>query len=176
MRWQKVAVLGALAAVLLVLALAVARERPPWSTPLVGRPAPDFTLTLFSGRSFRLADQRGKVVFINFWASWCTACRLEAPVLEWGWKTYNARGFVLVGINVWDRREDALAMIREFGKTYPNGPDATGTILQDYGVTGIPETFIIDRTGRVVRKYLGPMTRDLITREVEPLLVGGATQ
>ncbi|MGH7429850.1 MAG: TlpA family protein disulfide reductase, partial [Candidatus Methylomirabilaceae bacterium] len=79
-------------------------------------------------------------------------------------------GLVLIGVNVWDRREDALAMMREFGKTYPNGPDAQGKILQEYGVTGIPETFFIDRTGRIAFKRLGPVTRDLIIREVEPLL------
>ena len=82
---------------------------------------------------------------------------------------------MLIGVNVWDRREDALAMMREFGKTYPNGPDAQGKILQEYGVTGIPETFFIDRTGRITRKHLGPVTRDLIIREVEPLLTAAVS-
>lgn len=175
MRWQKVAVLGALAAVLVLLGLAVARERPPWSVPLVGQPAPDFSLTLFDGRGLRLSGLRGNVVLINFWASWCTACRQESPVLEWTWQTYRQRGLVLIGVNVWDRREDALAMVREFGKTYPNGPDPDGKILQDYGVTGIPETFFVDRQGRIVLKRLGPVTRELIIGQVEPLLAGAAS-
>lgn len=173
MRWQKPAALASLAAVLAVLGLAVARERPPWSVPLVGRPAPDFALTLFDGRTLRLGDLRGRVVLVNFWASWCTACRQESPVLEWAWQTYRPRGVIVIGINVWDRREDALAMMREFGKSYPNGPDPSGKILQDYGLTGIPETFIIDRTGNIVRKHLGPVTRELLTREFEPLLAEG---
>ncbi|MGH2452424.1 MAG: TlpA family protein disulfide reductase [bacterium] len=176
MRWQRAAVLGALAAVLAVLALGVAREKPPWSTPLVGAPAPDFTLDLFEGDRLRLADLRGRVVLINFWASWCTACKQESPVLQWTWVTYRPRGLVLVGVNIWDRQQDALAMIREFGKTYPNGPDLSGKILQDYGVTGIPETFFIDRSGRIALKHLGPVTRELIISNVEPLLSGSASR
>lgn len=175
MRWQKIAVLVGLAAVLVVLGLAVVRERPPWSTPLVGRPAPDFALELFDGGSLRLSDLRGKVVLINFWASWCTACRQESPVLEWTWRIYRNRGLVVVGVNIWDRRQDALGMMREFGKTYPNGPDPGGKILQEYGVIGVPETFFIDRTGRIAFKRLGPVTRDLVIREVEPLLPATAS-
>jgi len=173
MRWQKVAVWSALVAVLAVLGLAVARERPQWTAPLVEHLAPDFALTLFDGRMVRLSDLRGQVVVINFWASWCTACRQESPVLEWAWETYRSSGVVLIGVNVWDRREDALAMVRAFGKTYPNGPDPSGRILQDYGVTGIPETFLIDRAGRIVLKHLGPVTRDLLVRQLEPLVGRG---
>lgn len=172
MRWQKAAVLAGLLAVLAVLSLAVARDRPQWSAPLVGRAAPDFTLQLFDGRLLRLSALRGRVVVVNFWASWCTACKQESPILQWAWQTYGPRGMVLVGINVWDLRDDALAMIREIGKTYPNGPDPSGTILQDYGVTGIPETFFIDRAGRIVRKYLGPVTRELMATQIEVLLTG----
>lgn len=174
MRWQKVAVFVAVVSVLVVLGLAAARERPPWSAPLVGGLAPDFTLSLFEGGRLRLSDLRGKVVVVNFWASWCTACREESPVLEWTWRTYRAHGFVLVGVNIWDRRADALRMMVEFGKTYPNGPDSAGRILQEYGVTGVPETFFIDRHGRIARKRLGPVTRELMVRVVEPLLAAPA--
>ncbi|MGH2425026.1 MAG: TlpA family protein disulfide reductase [bacterium] len=173
MRWQKVVIWGIVAAVLAILGVAVARERPQWSSPLVGRPAPDFSLALFDGRTMRLSDLRGRVVIINFWASWCTACRQEAPVLEWAWKTYRPRGVVLIGVNIWDRREDALGMMREFGKTYPNGPDSTGRVLQDYGVIGVPETFIIDQRGQIVVKHLGPVTRELLVSQLEPLLGTG---
>lgn len=172
MRWQKAAVLAGLLTVLAMLGLAVARDRPPWSVPLVGGTAPDFALQLFDGRTLRLSDLRGRVVVVNFWASWCTACKQESPVLQWAWQTYGPRGVVLVGINVWDRRDDALAMIREFGKTYPNGPDSSGKILQDYGVTGIPETFIIDRGGGIARKHLGAVTRELLATQLEALLTG----
>lgn len=170
MRWQKTAVFFAVLSVLAVLGLAAACERPPWSAPLVGHPAPDFTLTLLDGGRLRLSELRGKVVVVNFWASWCTACRQESPVLEWTWQTYRASGLVLIGVNIWDSRPDALRMMEEFGKTYANGPDPQGRILQEYGVTGVPETFFIDRRGRIERKHLGPVTRELIVRLVEPLL------
>lgn len=175
MRWQKAAVLGGLLAVLALLGLSVARDKPPWTVPLVGQPAPDFTLELFDGGKLRLSDLRGKVVLVNFWASWCTACRVESPVLQWTWETYRSRGVVMIGVDIWDRREDALAMMREFGKTYPNGPDPKGKILQEYGVTGVPETFFIDRSGRIVYKRLGPVTRALIEDKVGELLSAAAS-
>ncbi len=121
MRWQQAAIWSVLLVVFAMLGIAVARERPEWSAPPAGQPVPDFTLTLFDGRTVRLSDLRGRVVVIHFWASWCIACRQESPVLQWAWETYSSSGVVLIGVNVWDRREDALAKVREFGKTYPNG-------------------------------------------------------
>ncbi|MBI2952757.1 MAG: TlpA family protein disulfide reductase [Chloroflexi bacterium] len=124
----------------------------------VGRQASDFSIKLFSGEEFRLSDQRGKAVAVNFWASWCPPCREEAPVLERAWQAYKDRGAVLVGVDIWDNESDARAFMKEFGITYPNGLDATGEIAIEYGVTGLPETWFIDRDGKLVRRWIGPLT------------------
>jgi cytochrome c biogenesis protein CcmG/thiol:disulfide interchange protein DsbE len=85
--------------------------------------APKFALPLFSGSTFSLAEQRGKVVVVNFWASWCVPCRQEAPLLESTWRKYKDRGVVFVGVDYVDTDREALAFIKEFDVTYPNGPD-----------------------------------------------------
>lgn len=134
------------------------------------RPAPDITLQLFDGQTFRLAEQRGRVVVVNYWASWCPPCREEARTLEAVSRAYRDRGVVFVGVNVWDAEGDARAFLREFGVTYPNGPDPTGGILIDYGVTGIPETYFIDRQGMLVRRWIGPLTDQQLRTLLEELL------
>ncbi len=133
------------------------------------RPAPEFRLQLFDGASFNLSEQRGRVVVVNYWASWCPPCREEAPALEAAWRRYRGQGVVLVGVNVWDSERDARAFLREFGVTYPNGPDPSGGILIEYGVTGIPETYVIDRQGMLVRRWIGPLSEHQIGRWIEEL-------
>jgi cytochrome c biogenesis protein CcmG/thiol:disulfide interchange protein DsbE len=118
---------------------------------MVNRPAPDFTLTTFKGTTISLEDLRGKPVVINFWASWCPPCRIEAPLIERTWRAYKKRGPIFIGVNIQDRKEDALNYIREFDITYPNGPDPTGEIAIDYGVSGLPVTFFVSSRGEVVR-------------------------
>lgn len=121
------------------------------------RPADDFTLPLFDGGSVRLSELRGQVVVMNFWASWCPPCREEARDLEGAWQELQDENVVFLGINVWDDRDDALAFVDEFGVSYPNGPDESGQVPVDYGVRGIPETFIIDADGRIAAKFVGPV-------------------
>jgi len=129
------------------------------------KPASDFTLTLFAGETIRLSELRGQVVVINFWASWCPPCRREAPALEAAWQALQKEDVVFLGIDVWDEREDALDFIDEFGVTYPNGPDDDGIAI-DYGVTGIPETYIIDRKGQLAAKFVGPVTTTQLLQTV----------
>lgn len=137
---------------------------------MVNRPAPDFTLTTFKGATISLQELRGKPVVINFWASWCPPCRVEAPLLERAWRANKKRGPVFIGVNIQDRKEDALNYIREFEITYPNGPDPTGEIAIDYGVSGLPVTFFISRNGEVVRRWVGAIEKSVLIRSIEEIM------
>jgi cytochrome c biogenesis protein CcmG/thiol:disulfide interchange protein DsbE len=139
-------------------------------SPLVGRPAAPFTLSSFDGVPVTLEALRGKVVVLNFWASWCyPACYEEAPVLERGWRAYRDRGVVVLGVDIQDKDEAALKFIKQFSLTFPNAPDRAGKVSVDYGVYGVPETFFIDREGRIRVKHVGAVTEEVFRANVEPL-------
>jgi cytochrome c biogenesis protein CcmG/thiol:disulfide interchange protein DsbE len=135
-----------------------------------GRVATDFTLELYSGGTFHLAEQRGKVVLVNFWASWCIPCKEEAPVLERAWTAYKNRGVVFVGVDIWDTPSDARAFMQEYGITYPNVKDPTGEVAIEYGITGVPETWVLNRDGRLVQRWVGAMNDKQITAFLEEAL------
>lgn len=162
-----------LAAVPLIGVLAYGFRTDPRAipSPLVGRPATAFTLTSFDGAPVRLEALRGKVVLVNFWASWCyPACYEEAPVLEAGWLRYRDRGLVVVGVDIQDKEPAARRFIEQFGLTFPNAPDPQGRVSIDWGVYGVPETFLIDRQGRVRDKMVGALTERYFQEKVEPVL------
>ncbi|QPC83109.1 redoxin domain-containing protein [Phototrophicus methaneseepsis] len=133
-------------------------------------PALDFTLRTFDGESFRLSDHRGKVVVINFWASWCVPCRDEAPILQSVWERYRERGVILVGVTYLDSESASLDFIQEFGITYFNGPDIGTIISEEYRITGVPETFVVDQNGDVVEAIIAPITAGQLDRILERLL------
>jgi len=137
---------------------------------MVNRPAPDFLLTTFKGTTISLADLRGKPVVINFWASWCPPCRIEAPLIEKTWRAYKDRDLIFLGVNIQDRKADALNYIREFAITYPNGPDPTGEISIDYGVSGLPVTFFVSRDGEVVRRWVGAVEKSVLIGSIEEIM------
>lgn len=140
-------------------------------SPLVGRPAAAFTLTAFDGSPLSLETLRGKVVVVNFWASWCKpACYDEAPVLERAWRTYRDRGVAIVGVDMQDTPEAAQVFIRRFALTFPNAPDLGGKVAVEYGVYGVPETFFVDRAGMIRAKHVGAVTDEVIRGTLEPLL------
>ena len=140
-------------------------------TPLLGRPASPFSLTSFAGEPLSLAALQGKVVVLNFWASWCyPACYEEAPALERGWKEWRERGVVVVGVDIQDTTEKAQKFIDQFRLTFPNAPDIGGKVSIDYGVYGVPETFFIDRHGVIRLKKTGAVSDDLFRATVERLL------
>ena len=140
-------------------------------SPLVGRPAAAFALTGFDGQPVSLEDHRGRVVVVNFWASWCIpACYDEAPVLERNWRAYRDRGVAVIGVDIQDTDEAARAFIERFDLTFPNARDVTGRVSVDYGVYGVPETFFIDRAGRIRAKHVGAVTDEVFREHVERLL------
>ena len=143
-------------------------------------PAPDFTLPLFEGydgglgvSSVTLSELRGRVVVINFWASWCVPCEEEAPELEAAWRAYQDRGVVFLGVDWVDNHDDALAYLERFGISYANGPDLGTKIGPKYRITGVPETFIVDRNGNIAFFKPQPITTaQELSAELERLLAG----
>jgi cytochrome c biogenesis protein CcmG, thiol:disulfide interchange protein DsbE len=114
-------------------------------------PAPAFTLPRLDAEGeLSLASLRGKAVVVNFWASWCGPCEDEAPVLEAAWREHRDEGLVVVGIDYDDFRTDARNFAKRNGMTYPLVYDRGGNMAKEYGLTGVPETFFIDRQGRLV--------------------------
>ena len=136
------------------------------ASSIAPRPASDLRLTLFDGKDtpWSLSDQRGKKVVINFWASWCQPCRTEASVLAGAASEYPTRNVILVGVNVWDDQQSARRFIDEFGLQYPNGRDEGGAAAIDFGVTGIPETFVVDEKGMIAARWVGPLTREALDK------------
>ena len=139
------------------------------------KPASEFTLilnsgTLNGGTELALSDLRGKVVLVDFWASWCYPCQQEAPVLSQVYLEYAGRPVEFVGVNIWDRNQQALDFLEEFQTTYPNGVDESGSIAIYYGVRGIPEKFFIDQNGVVRQKFVGPMHAEALRLAIDGLL------
>lgn len=154
-----------------LLAFGFTRNPKEIPSPLIGKPAPPFTLSLLNGGQLTLTALRGKVVVVNFWASWCyPACWNEAPRLEAAWERYKEKGVVIVGIVYQDTEEKARAFTERFGKTYPNGLDLKSRIAIDYGVYGVPETFFIDRQGRITHKHVGEIQMETLVAKIEELL------
>jgi peroxiredoxin len=122
-----------------------------------GFPAPDFTLKDINGHVHRLADLRGKIVFLNLWATWCPPCRMEMPSMERLYRRLQGTDFVMLAVS---EDEDGIAAVRPFvdkmGLTFPVLLDQDGGLPSRYGVTGYPETFVIDRDGRVIQHTVGP--------------------
>jgi cytochrome c biogenesis protein CcmG/thiol:disulfide interchange protein DsbE len=138
--------------------------------PIQQRPARDFTLDRFDGESLTLSDLQGKVVMVDFWASWCPPCRQEAPALAQVYREYQARGVEFVGVSIWDTEKDANSYIQRYGITYPNGLDEKGVVTIDYGVTGIPEKYFIARDGTVIKKFIGPMNEEKLRAILDDML------
>ena len=169
-RWRWLLPLAAVP-VLALLAYGFTLNPRDVPSPLIGRPASPFTLTAFDGSAVDLAALRGKIVVVNFWASWCNpACYEEAPVLERGWRAYRERDVIVLGVDIQDKDEAALEFIRNFSLSFKNSPDRGGKVSVDYGIYGVPETFFIDRTGRIQRKHVGAVTDEIFRETVETLL------
>jgi cytochrome c biogenesis protein CcmG/thiol:disulfide interchange protein DsbE len=160
---------GLFALLVIVAAVLVTNRQGPVTT---GQAVPDFELTTFDGENIKLSDLRGKVVVINFWASWCKPCEQEAAELEEAWRTYEPDGEVaFIGIAWTDTESASLEYLEKFDITYPNGPDLGTRISQRFRTTGVPETYIVDQNGLLVYKKFAPFTSVMeIYAAIDPLL------
>lgn len=157
---------------LLILALSFGLKRDPSVLPsaLIGKPVPEFTLPAVKGRTLGLAsaDLRGEVSLVNVFASWCVPCRYEHPFFM----QLKKSGIVpLHGINYKDRPDDAAAWLHRWGDPYTRtGADIDGRVSIEWGVYGVPETFVIDREGRIAFKHIGPIDGEILGRTILPLI------
>ncbi|MDO5629059.1 MAG: TlpA disulfide reductase family protein [Mobilicoccus sp.] len=148
------------AALLLLLAACSAPSPYP-------REAPELSGSDLDGASRSLADLRGQVVLVNVWASWCGPCRDEIPVLQEASEEFG-EGLAVLGINMRDRDRAARDLLTEFGADYPNIVDPDGTLSVEWGVVGIPMTFVVDAQGQLVDRHAGPVTAEWIDEAVAP--------
>jgi cytochrome c biogenesis protein CcmG/thiol:disulfide interchange protein DsbE len=143
--------------VLLLLAYSIATG--PGTALQVGQPAPTFKLTALTGEKMDLEAQRGQVVVVNFFASWCNPCRQEAADLEAIWRQYEPEGVQFFGIAYKDARSMVEAFLTEFDVTYSCAVDPGNRTSRAYGVTGVPETFVVNGQGLLLRHFIGPVSQ-----------------
>lgn len=172
--WKFWLVMGAIAAVAGLFAYGFTTNPKLVPSPLVGQPAPAFEAQQLNGTGkVSLAELKGTPFILNFWASWCVACREEARVLQQAHLTYEVerKQLRVIGIAIQDTPTQALSFARQFGKTYFLALDnAAGDIGLNYGLYGVPETFFVDARGIIRYKKIGPVTAGDITAQVERLL------
>ena len=174
--WAQIIVWVFLVGLLAIVAMGLNRAQQGTVQP--GQKIDNFKLPLYSGyeldgrSEIDLEDLRGKVVVINFWASWCKPCEQEAAELQQAWTEYESTGeVVFLGIDYVDTETDARVYMKKFGISFPNGPDLATRISQYFRIKGVPETYFIDRDGVLQFVQVGPFTSiDQIRAQIDPLL------
>ena len=176
MPWRRLIItLLIIAPILALLAFGFTRDAKYITSPLLAKAATPFTVTLYDGKKIALADLRGKAVFLNFWASWCTPCRAEAQDLEAAWQKVKDKDMIFLGVALQDSDQASKEFLKEFKVTYPNGRDESGKIAVDYGTWGIPESFFIDPQGRITYKHVGGIRAALVLSKLEEAAKGIAS-
>jgi cytochrome c biogenesis protein CcmG/thiol:disulfide interchange protein DsbE len=170
MTWKRLAIPLAGLPIVALLAYGLTRDPKLVPSPLPGRTAPDFTMVTLAGDSLHLADLRGKVVVLNFWASWCIPCLQEHPLLVAADERWGSQGLQIVGVVYQDTPTNAKDWIREQGGTWRHVLDPHSKLSIEYGLFGVPETFFIDRHGVIVYKHIGPLSADVLASWVTKLL------
>ena len=162
--------LGVFVAILLFLGIGLRLNPREIPSPFIGKQAPAFQLAQLgdAAKTISNKDMEGKVWLLNVWASWCVSCRQEHPVLM----EFSKAGVVpIVGLNYKDAREEGMGWLQQFGNPYvASAFDNNGRVGIDYGVYGVPETFVIDKHGVIRYKFTGPLTRESITEKLLPLV------
>lgn len=162
--------LAALAVIFMLLTACVAgsfTEEVETATP---KPPIDLTLKDLAGKTVHLRELRGEVLLINYWASWCSPCRDEMPILEAFYQSHQAEGFTLLSINVSESAEDAAEYIKANGFSFPVWSDPTGNTMIELGINGLPASILLDREGRILRVWFGPLTQEMLEDAVLPML------
>jgi cytochrome c biogenesis protein CcmG/thiol:disulfide interchange protein DsbE len=162
--------LAVFAVMVIFLAIGLKLDPREVPSPFIGKPAPAFTLPQVAdaGKTLSPADFKGQVALVNVWASWCVSCRQEHPVLL---ELARKNLVPIYGLNYKDEREGALAWLKQFGNPYTASAfDADGRVGIDWGVYGVPETFVIDRDGIVRHKQTGPITPEILENTLLPLI------
>jgi cytochrome c biogenesis protein CcmG, thiol:disulfide interchange protein DsbE len=138
----------------------------------IGQSVPPINLTLFDGSQVQTSNLSGKVILINFWASWCQPCAEEAAYMQQAWEYYQPGGQVIfMGVDYVDTEPAATAYLKQFSITYANGPDLGTRISQAFRIRGVPETYIIDKSGKLAVAQIGPYTSlEEIKATIDPLL------
>jgi cytochrome c biogenesis protein CcmG, thiol:disulfide interchange protein DsbE len=170
------AVIGVVVALVALLAYGLASNEPDRAVEDAlsqgeREPAPELELPRLSGSgSESLDDYRGRVVVLNFWASWCEPCREESPLLQRWHERIEGRGATVLGVDAFDEIGRARAFVEEYGLTYPMLRDGEGSTRESFGILGFPETFVIDREGRIAAVERGPVDAQFMRERVAPLL------
>ncbi|MBL8487078.1 MAG: DsbE family thiol:disulfide interchange protein [Rhodocyclaceae bacterium] len=162
--------LGLFLVLAVFLAIGLNRDPREVPSPLIGKPAPAFRLEQLAdpAKTFSPEDMKGKVWLLNVWASWCVSCRQEHPLLV----EFARRGIApLVGLDYKDARPDGLGWLRQFGNPYMlSAYDADGRVGIDYGVYGVPETYLIDKAGVIRHKHIGPINEEALSKKIVPMI------
>jgi len=169
-RWLRLAIVVAIGALVVVLVLAFRRPPQDIRTGTVGKPAAAFTLQKLDGTgTLTMTPTDGKVVVINFWASWCIPCKQENPALVRVYERYRASDVVFIGVLYQDSREAGLQYVRDNGVTWPTVSDDDGRVAFAYGVFGIPETYFIGPDGIIAGRHIGPIDETTLINGIESL-------
>jgi cytochrome c biogenesis protein CcmG/thiol:disulfide interchange protein DsbE len=173
-RWTMIALWAAVIFILAILAWGLINSNA--ARPEVGQTAPDFDVAFFDGYEWEtrpiasLSDMRGRPVVLNFWASWCVECRYETDLLEQAWLKYRDQGVVVLGVAYAVVEPNSIAYMKEFGVTFPHAPDLGTDISQDYEITGVPETFFIDKDGVIRHVQIGAVDQQLLDTVILDML------
>jgi cytochrome c biogenesis protein CcmG/thiol:disulfide interchange protein DsbE len=168
-RWLRYSIVAGIVALTVVLMLSFRRDPHDIRTGTVNKPAAAFTADLLDGGTLSLSSYSGKVVVLNFFASWCPPCKEENPSLVRAWERYRTSDVVIIGVVYSDTTEKARAYVQANGVTWPTVQDADGRIAFSYGVFGPPETYFIGPDGIIAGRHIGPIDETTLVTAIDSL-------